>query len=95
MYFMPGSIAERCFTGCRKTMDKDEINFQHDLAKRFPQLSPIELRICTMIHKGMRSGEIARELSMKEHSVENHRFDIRTKLGLKPDQNLQTFLIGL
>jgi DNA-binding NarL/FixJ family response regulator len=69
-------------------------NFLHDLAKQFPLLSPTELHICAVLHESFLSWEIAMQLSITERSVENHRSNIRRKLGLSPEQNLQMFLIG-
>jgi DNA-binding NarL/FixJ family response regulator len=68
--------------------------FLHTLANRFPLLSPTELHICAMLRESYLSWEIAQQLSITERSVENHRSNIRRKLGLSPEQNLQMFLIG-
>ena len=66
--------------------------FIHKLAKKYPALTPAELHICAMLRASLFSWEIAEELSITERSVENHRSNIRKKLGLHPDQNLQVFL---
>ena len=68
--------------------------FLHELAKRFPLLSPTELHICAMLRESLLSWEIAEQLSITERSVENHRSNIRKKLSLSPAQNLQMFLVG-
>lgn len=69
-------------------------DFLHTLAKQFPRLSPAELHICAMLREAFVSWEIAEQLSITERSVENHRSNIRRKLGLTPEQNLQMFLVG-
>jgi DNA-binding CsgD family transcriptional regulator len=68
--------------------------FLHSLARQFPLLSPTELHICAMLRESFVSWEIAHKLSITERSVENHRSNIRRKLGLSAEQNLQTFLVG-
>ena len=62
------------------------------LAKRFPQLSPMELRICALIKGMLKSWEIAERLRISEETVENHRIRIRRKLGLGKE-NLLRFLV--
>lgn len=47
-----------------------------------------------MLRESLLSWEIADQLSITERSVENHRSNIRRKLGLKQEQNLQMFLVG-
>jgi DNA-binding NarL/FixJ family response regulator len=69
-------------------------SFLHELAKTYPKLSPTELEICAMLRESLPSREIAEILFICERSVENHRCNIRRKLSLRPDQNLQIFLIG-
>jgi DNA-binding CsgD family transcriptional regulator len=68
--------------------------FLHAIARQFPMLSPTELHICAMLRESFLSWEIAQQLSITERSVENHRSNIRRKLGLTPQQNLQMFLVG-
>jgi DNA-binding CsgD family transcriptional regulator len=65
--------------------------FLHSLARQFPLLSPTELHICAMLRESFVSSQ---QLSITERSVENHRSNIRRKLGLTPQQNLQMFLMG-
>ena len=65
------------------------------LIKRFPKLTPMELRIATLIKGGMSTSEILIELSLCEKTVENHRYNIRKKLGLVDKENLQTYLIQI
>ena len=47
-----------------------------------------------MLREAFVSWEIAEQLSITERSVENHRSNIRRKLGLTQQQNLQMFLVG-
>ncbi len=53
------------------------------LARTEPALTPRELEICALIRSGLRTRDIARSLGLSVRSVEAHRHNIRTKLGLR------------
>jgi len=56
-------------------------------------LSPREVEICTMIKNNLTSKDIAGILNLSLETVERHRANIRTKLGLvKEDVNLTSYL---
>jgi tetratricopeptide (TPR) repeat protein len=63
-----------------------------NLAKRFPQLSPTELKVCALIKIGLGSKQIASLLCVYFRSVETYRSNIRKKLKLEFDENLMVFL---
>jgi len=63
-----------------------------NLAKRFPQLSPTELKICALMKIGLGSKEMASLLCVSVRSIETYRSNIRKKLKLKLDENLMVFL---
>ena len=65
----------------------------HLLAKRFPTLTPTELRITALAKAMLKNWQIAEKLCITEKTVENHRIRIRRKLGLV-HENLQRHLIG-
>ena len=48
-----------------------------------PELSPREIRVATMIARGMETKEIAEELSVSEHTVKSQIGSILTKLDLR------------
>ena len=64
-----------------------------NLAKRFPQLSPTELKVCALIKIGLGSKEMASLLCVSIRSIETYRLQIRRKLKLKSDVNLGVFLL--
>lgn len=56
-------------------------------------LSPMELRVATMVRKGFSSEEIARMLHLSTHTIKTHRRSIRRKLNIRNLQiNLTTYL---
>lgn len=65
----------------------------HELAERFPILTPTELRICVLAKSMLLNWQIAERLYIDERTVERHRVRIRRKLGLQKE-NLTSFLIG-
>lgn len=66
------------------------------LSTRFAGLSPMELRIATLIKDGRRNKEIALILGVSENTVLTHRYHLRTKLGLRGRKvNLQTYLASV
>lgn len=67
----------------------------HLLASRFRNLTRMELRISVLIKGMLTNREIAESLNISVKTVENHRVNIRTKLGLLPNQNLANFLLTI
>jgi DNA-binding CsgD family transcriptional regulator len=65
----------------------------HELAEKFPVLSLMELRVCVLVKGMLRSWEIAERLAIDIKTVENHRINIRKKLGLRAEENLQRHLL--
>jgi FixJ family two-component response regulator len=66
------------------------------LARRFSQLSPAELRICHLLRRGMTSKETAQSEGIAVETVETHRKNIRRKLGIANENvNLVTYLQSL
>lgn len=67
-------------------------DFQSTLKSSYPSLTTMELKVCVLIRAGLLSEEIAEILSLSERTIENKRFSIRNKLGLKDREKLDKFL---
>jgi DNA-binding CsgD family transcriptional regulator len=52
------------------------------IAARYPTLTPMELRVAALVKAQMPSWRIAELLSIREETVDNHRCNIRRKIGL-------------
>jgi tetratricopeptide (TPR) repeat protein/DNA-binding CsgD family transcriptional regulator len=65
------------------------------LARRFPALSPAELRLCALLRLDLSTKEMAALLSLSPRSIEVYRSRIRSKLGLEGNASLVGFLCGL
>ncbi len=69
--------------------------FVHTLSERFPKLTPMELKICSLLKLQLSTKDIASALVLSPRTVEDHRNRLRKKFGLTKDENLSTFLSGL
>ena len=69
--------------------------YLQQIAKNFPGLTTMELKICTLIKSLKPSREIAELLFVSEHTVENHRVNIRKKIGVSNGSNLVAILLSL
>ncbi len=54
-------------------------DFDVNLSKRTPYLTPQKIKICALIKIGMRNKEISHLLHIHEKTVEAHRIHIRKK----------------
>lgn len=76
-----------------------EHQFQHvhhgffqRLSERHPNLTPTELKVCSLLKINLSSKEIGNILNISARTVDNHRLSIRRKLALPSDANLTTLL---
>jgi len=66
------------------------------LSSTFLSLTPMEIRIATLIKEGLMNKEIADLLGTSLNTISSHRFRIRSKLDLKKKgANLRSFLLSL
>jgi len=75
----------------------DEVHedFFERLKKKFPQLSPKDLRLCAYIRMNISTKEIATLLNISDRGVEITRYRLRKKMELSREINLSTFLSGI
>ncbi len=70
-------------------------DFISELARRYPQLTQMELRVCALIKINLSNKEIARLLCIGARSVETYRHRIRKKIRLDRKDNLTALLASL
>ena len=75
--------------------DSTNAEFIRNLSSRYPKLSTTECRISALLHSGFNTKEIATLLSTSLRNIETHRLNIRKKLGLKRNDNLQLVLASI
>lgn len=64
------------------------------LRRIFPEFSETQLSIAQLIIQGKRTSEICRLLDKTEGNITAQRTHIRTKMGLRPEENLRESLLG-
>jgi PAS domain S-box-containing protein len=67
--------------------------FLRSLARQFQSLTPSEIKVALLIRDGKTSKELTEALGVSLKTIETHRDNLRTKLGLKHKKvNLQSYL---
>jgi len=74
--------------------DPDEI-IQNRISEKHPELSPSELRMCSMIVNGWTSKEISDRSGTSIKTVEKHRMAIRRKAAIPRSVSLEVYLKGI
>jgi ligand-binding sensor domain-containing protein/DNA-binding CsgD family transcriptional regulator len=75
--------------------DKVHSHFLVDLKKKFPALSPNELKLCAYLRMNLSTKEIAQMMNISVRGVEISRYRLRKKLQLQKTDNLFEFLLAL
>lgn len=70
-------------------------DFNDKLLRICPDLSPVELKVCSLLRLNMSSKEIAVLTNRSQATVINTRSQIRKKLRLSSEDNLTSFLLSL
>lgn len=65
------------------------------LSKKYPNLTPKDIKLCLYLKMNLSSKEIAPMLNISFRGVELQRYRLRKKLGLHQDENLSKFMINL
>jgi PAS domain S-box-containing protein len=66
------------------------------LSSSFVNLTPMETRVADLIKEGKTNKEIGEMLCLSPNTVKFHRYNVRTKLGLKNKKiNLRSYLLSL
>jgi DNA-binding CsgD family transcriptional regulator len=70
--------------------------FLRTLSTRYPNLTPMEIKVINFIKEGRTTKEMAEMLNASARTVEAHRDNIRKKLGLRNKKaNLKSHLMAL
>ncbi len=70
--------------------------FLRGVSAQYLTLTPTEVTVTNLIKQGKTTKDIAELLNMSARTVETHRYNIRTKLGLKNSSvNLRTYIASL
>jgi len=66
-----------------------------NLSKKYPNLTPKDIKLCVYLKMNLSSKEIAPMMNISFRGVELHRYRLRKKLNLNQDENLSKFLLTL
>jgi tetratricopeptide (TPR) repeat protein/DNA-binding CsgD family transcriptional regulator len=90
-----GSSAGESWQMFEQQFDQVHADFTHRLAERYPTLTPMELKVCTLTRMDLSAKDVGRILHVSERNVQNHRYRLRKKLALTSEENLASFLAGV
>ncbi|MRR21998.1 hypothetical protein EG830_03345, partial [bacterium] len=76
-----------------KNLKLSQEGFFSKLKKKYPTLTPNDLRLCSYLRMNFTTKEIANLSNISTRAVEIARYRLRTKLNLSHDVNLTEFLI--
>ncbi|MDR7212610.1 histidine kinase [Flavobacterium piscis] len=65
------------------------------LTKKFPNLTPKDIKLCIYLKMNLSSKEIAPMMNISFRGVELHRYRLRKKLNLSQEDNLSKFLLNI
>lgn len=81
------------WTEVEKSLQEFNSNFYNNLIKEFPELTPNDRRLCTLIHMNMSTKEISAITHQSIGSINTARTRLRKKLNITgDDKSLITFL---
>jgi DNA-binding CsgD family transcriptional regulator len=67
-------------------------NFLVLLARKYPSLTPIDLKYCCYLKMNMANDDIRNLLGINQESVRTHKYRLKKKMSLSKDQDLAIFL---
>jgi len=69
--------------------------FVIQLSKKYPNLTPKDIKLCIYLKMNLSSKEIAPLMNISFRGVELHRYRLRKKLGLSQEENLNKFMLSI
>lgn len=68
-------------------------NFIKEISSKYPELTPHELRLCSLLKLNLSSSEISDLLSITQKSLRNLKYRVHKKMNLPKGQKLSTYLL--
>jgi tetratricopeptide (TPR) repeat protein/DNA-binding CsgD family transcriptional regulator len=88
-------ISEQEWQAFEEHFEQTHDEFITRIAQLYPSLSPMELKVCSLLKINISSKETARLLSLSVRTINSHRLTIRKKLGLNTTIHLGSYLSSL
>lgn len=79
----------------RKTFENIDDAFFEKISRAFPDLTPAEIRLASLIRTAMPAKAMAETLGISQGSLRIGRYRLKKKLKLAEDQKLQSFILSL
>jgi FixJ family two-component response regulator len=89
------AINKKEWESFEKNIYQSHEEFVNRLTKRYPQLTSKDIKLSIYLKMNLSSKEIAPLMNISYRGVELHRYRLRKKLGLNPEENLSSFMINL
>lgn len=89
------SLSKHEWQSFEKNLVKSHEEFVDRLSKKFPMLTPKDIKLCIYLKMNLSSKEIAPLMNISYRGVELHRYRLRKKLNLSQDESLTRFMITL
>lgn len=89
------SLSNKAWQEFEVRFEKVHQNFYEKLQSQFPELTPTEIKICSLLKLNLNTKDIALLTNRSVGTIDNARSSIRKKMGLDNEANLTTFLLSL
>ncbi|MGV3459721.1 MAG: histidine kinase [Flavobacterium sp.] len=89
------AISKNEWQSFEKNLVKSHEEFVDRLAKKFPALTPKDVKLCIYLKMNLSSKEIAPLMNISFRGVELHRYRLRKKLGIRQEESLSRFMTSL
>ena len=78
-----------------KNLIKSHEEFVERLSKKYPALTPKDIKLCIYLKMNLSSKEIAPLMNISYRGVELHRYRLRKKLEINQEESLSRFMINV
>lgn len=89
------SISKNEWQSFEKNLVKSHEEFVDRLSKKYPALTPKDIKLCIYLKMNLSSKEIAPLMNISFRGVELHRYRLRKKLDLQQEDSLSRFMISI
>jgi len=76
-------------------LDETDPAFLPSLYKKFPSLTPIDLKYCCYLRMNMTNDDIKNVFGISLESVRTHKYRLKKKMALSKDEDLRNFLLSV
>lgn len=89
------SINKNEWQSFEKNLLKSHEEFVSNLSKKYPTLTPRDIKLSIYLKMNLASKEIAPLMNISFRGVELHRYRLRKKLGIEQEESLYKFMINI